>query len=153
MARGGARNRSGPQKDENSFTSAAAGVVFHALPSEGYRGKAPVSPVPDFSGREAEVWAELWKTPQAAAWSMEPWRWRVVALYVRWSVKAEDADVPAAVMGQVHRLADQIGLTPAGLKENGWKIAPVEGEQEATGTAGKARPSSRARLKVVGNDG
>lgn len=151
MARGGARNRSGPQKDENSLTSTAQGVVFHALPPEGYRGKAPESPVPDFSDREAEVWRSLWKTPQASAWSVEPWRWRVVALYVRWSVKAEDADVPAAVMGQVHRLADQIGLTPAGLKENGWKIAQAEPEQRSTGTTG--RPSSRTRLKVVGNDG
>ena len=152
MTRGGPRNRSGPQKDENSFKSAALGISFHSLPAEGYGGKVPQSPIPDFDDREAEVWEAIWKTPQAAAWASEPWRWRVVALYVRWSVKAEDANVPAAVMGQVHRLADQIGLTPAGLKENGWKIGAAEDERKATGTSGKQCSSSRARLKVVGND-
>jgi hypothetical protein len=153
MARGGARNRSGPQKDEFSFTSAAAGVVFHALPAEGFRGEAPEFPLPGVSEREAEVWASLWRTPQAAAWAAEPWRWRVVAMYTRWSVRMEDVEANAALVSQVIRLGDQIGLTPAGLKENGWKIAPAEDEQKATGTAGKARSSSRARLKVVGNDG
>jgi len=29
-------------------------------------------------------------------------------------------------MGQVIRLADQIGLTPAGMKENGWALAADE---------------------------
>jgi len=152
MTRGGSRNRSGPQKDPNSLTSAAQGVVFHALPAGGFQGDAPVFPLPDQTGREAEVWAELWRTPQAAAWSVESWRWRVVAMYVRWSVRMEDVEANAALVSQVIRLGDQIGLTPAGLRENGWKIADAEPEK-ATGTAGKSRASSRARLKVVGNDG
>ena len=152
MTRGGSRNRSGPQKDPNSLTSAAQGVVFHALPAGGFAGSVPDFPLPDQTGREAEVWAELWRTPQAAAWSVESWRWRVVAMYVRWSVRMEDVEANAALVSQVIRLGDQIGLTPAGLRENGWKIADAEPEK-ATGTAGKARASSRARLKVVGNDG
>jgi hypothetical protein len=127
--------------------------VFHALPAAGYQGKIPAYPLPEMSDREAEVWGELWRTPQAAAWSVEPWRWRVVGMYVRWSVRMEDAEANAALVSQVIRLGDQIGLTPAGLKENGWQIAAAESEQKATGTAGKSRSSSRARLKVVGNDG
>jgi hypothetical protein len=153
MTRGGSRNRSGPQKDPSSLTSAAQGVVFHALPAAGYDGKIPDFPLPAMSDREDEVWGELWRTPQAAAWSVEPWRWRVVAMYVRWSVRMEDAEANAALVSQVIRLGDQIGMTPAGLRENGWQIAAAEVEQKATGTAGKARSSSRARLKVVGNDG
>jgi len=153
MTRGGSRNRSGPQKDPESLTSAVQGVVFHALPPEGYAGLVPDFPLPGLSDREAKVWGSLWRTPQAAAWSAEPWRWRIVAMYVRWSVRMEDVEANAALVSQVIRLGDQIGLTPAGLRENGWKIAPSEGDLKATGTAGKARSSSRARLKVVGNDG
>ena len=153
MTKGGARNRSGPQKDPGSLTSAVNGVVFSALPASGFNGAAPEFPLPSMMDRESEVWESLWRTPQAAAWVLEPWRWRIVAMYVRWSVRMEDAEANAALVAQVIRLGDQIGLTPAGLRENGWKIGPVEGEQKATGTAGKARSSSRARLKVVGNDG
>jgi hypothetical protein len=69
------------------------------------------------------VWAEAWSTPQAAAWAVEPWRWRAVAMWVRWSVRMEAEDASAALGNVVIRYADQIGLTPAGLKENGWKIA------------------------------
>ena len=153
MTRGGSRNRSGPQKDPNSLTSAVQGVVFHALPADGYQGTFPDFQLPDATDREVAVWDELWRTPQAAAWSVEPWRWRVVAMYVRWSVRMEDSEANAALVSQVIRLGDQIGMTPAGLKENGWQIAAAEAPEKATGTAGKARSSSRARLKVVGNDG
>jgi hypothetical protein len=153
MTKGGARNRSGPQKDPNSITSTINGVSFTTLPSGGFDGAAPEFPLPEMAVREAEVWESLWRTPQAAAWMLEPWRWRIVAMYVRWSVRMEDMEANAALVGQVIRLGDQIGLTPAGLKENGWKIGVTEATHAATGTAGKPRSSSRARLKVVGNDG
>jgi hypothetical protein len=123
MARGGARNRSGPQPDETSARSEQRGVVFTALPAEGYAGDPPEFPLPLASGREIEVWEEAWSTPQAAAWSVQPWRWRAVAMWVRWSVRMEAEDASAALGNVVIRYADQIGLTPAGLKENGWKIA------------------------------
>ena len=34
----------------------------------------------------------------------------------------------AALVAQLHRFRDQLGLTPAGLRDNGWRIAdaPVE---------------------------
>lgn len=123
MARGGARNRSGPQPDESSGRSEQRGVVFTALPAEGYDGEPPEFPLPLASGRELEVWAEAWSMPQAAAWSVQSWRWRAVAMWVRWSVRMEAEDASAALGNVVIRYADQIGLTPAGLKENGWKIA------------------------------
>lgn len=153
MASGGARNRSGPQKDPNSLTSTINGVSFTTLPADGYEYPAPDFPLPDISARESEVWESLWQTPQAAAWALEPWRWRVVAMYTRWSVRMEDMEANAALVGQVIRLGDQIGLTPAGLRENGWKIGTAEAAHPAVGSAAKPRSSSRTRLKVVGNDG
>ncbi|MFF4417080.1 hypothetical protein ACFYY8_31555 [Streptosporangium sp. NPDC001559] len=100
--------------------------MFTALPAQGYEGEAPDFPLPLATAREVEVWDEVWRTPQAEAWSVQPWRWRAVALYVRWSVRMEAEDASASLGQVVIRYADQIGLTPAGLKENGWKIAEDE---------------------------
>ena len=72
--------------------------------------------------REAELWAWAWSTPQAAAWVGESWRWHTVAMWVRTAVVCESDEATAADKGAIHRFADQIGLTPAGLKENGWQI-------------------------------
>lgn len=156
MSRGGARNRSGPQPDENSLKSAKVGYTLTALPSEGYQGEVPVFPLPACSAREQEVWQQAWRTPQAAAWSMQAWRHRTVALWVRWSVRMEDLEAGAALGNVVVRLADQIGMTPAGLKENGWKIAT---DQVAAKRADKqtdatpAAPSARDRLKAIAGGG
>ena len=156
MSRGGARNRSGPQPDENSLKSAKTGYSLTALPSEGYQGEGPEFPLPDATAREAEVWQQAWRTPQAAAWSMQVWRHRTVALWVRWSVRMEDPEAGAALGNVVVRLADQIGMTPAGLKENGWKIAT---DQVAAKRADKqaddtpSAPSARDRLKAIAGGG
>jgi hypothetical protein len=154
MARGGARNRSGPAVDPNSGRSDRRGFSLTALPAEGYAGDFPDFPLPDASAREVEVWSQAWRTPQACAWSMpsEAWRARTVALWVRTTVRCEDAEAPASLLGQLHRFADQIGMTTAGLAEMGWKIAVDETavkrvEQE---TAEPVRQSSsRSRLTVV----
>lgn len=144
MPRGGARNRSGPQPDENSGRSDRRDFKLTALPPAGFDGEVPDFPLPNMTDREAEVWAQAWTTPQACAWSLEPWRHRTVALWVRWSVRMEADDASAALGNVVVRFADQIGMTPAGLKENGWKIADPEpekkpAEQPATVTSIKDR--------------
>ena len=150
MSHGGRRNRSGPAKDPMSARSEREGVVLTALPNEGYRGEIPDFPlmkrrvhrweVEDKSrfqvvdeeetdlvaDREQELWEWAWRTPQAAAWSIEPWRWQTVAMWVRTFVICEGDDAKAADKGALHRFADQIGLTPAGLVENGWAIAKAD---------------------------
>lgn len=153
MARGGARNRSGPQPDEESLKSAAKGVVFTALPAEGFDGETPAFPLPNMTVREEEVWEQAWRTPQAAAWSRQPWRWRTVAMWVRWSVRMEDPEASAALGNVVVRFADQIGMTPAGLKENGWKIATDEVAERRQQQTAPARASSRDRFKVAADGG
>lgn len=149
MARGGARNRSGPQKQEGSRTSERAGFVLTALPPTGYSDDAPTFPLPLASDRELAMWAQVWTTPQACAWSLESWRWHVVAMYVRTFVLAENAEEPnAALLGQIHRFGDQIGLTPAGLKENGWKIAEPDAAVESP-EPDEDEDDPRNRLTVV----
>lgn len=142
--------------------SARRGYVLTALPAAGYDGQVPTFPLPDAATearreRELELWKWAWATPQACAWSTEPWRWHAVAMWVRTSALCESADATAADKNSLHRFADQIGLTPAGLKENGWKVAPIKAEaeraqqDEATELpAAPARTLARDRFKVVG---
>jgi hypothetical protein len=150
MGRGGARNRSGPQPDPTSGRSDRRNYKLTALPASGYDGEIPPFPLPllkvfnvyfvekqkisEFdekatvarADREVELWAWAWRTPLGCAWSMMPWRWHTVAMWVRTAVLCESAEATAADKGSLHRFADQIGWTPAGLKENGWAIAPDE---------------------------
>jgi hypothetical protein len=175
MPSGGARNRSGPQADPNSLRSAQRGLILTALPSEGYRGEIPEFPLPpavvvhviwegkaqvrEFDEgetalrreREAQLWEWAWRTPQACAWAREPWRWQSVAMWVRTMGVCESADALAADKNSLHRFADQIGLTPAGLRENGWAISKDELDNRHPEKAPvPVRASSRGRLKVVG---
>lgn len=183
MPRGGARNRSGPGADPKSGRSDRRNYTLTALPSEGYDGDAPEFPLPKVSlynvyfvdgermreldeggtearwERELELWASVWSTPQACAWSMQPWRWHSVAMWVRTAALCESSEATAADKNSLHRFADQIGLTPAGLKENGWAIAVDEvgakrAEHEGEPEGEKpARSSSRDRIKVVKGSG
>lgn len=157
MARGGARNRSGPKADPTSGRSDRRGYKLTALPAEGYRGPIPDFPLPSASDRELEVWESLWRTPQACAWSMpsESWRVRTVALYTRTVVRCEDTDAPSSLLAQLHRFADQIGMTTAGLAEMGWAVAVDQVAQRAAEKDAEppARKSSRDRLAVVNGGG
>lgn len=174
MGSGGARARSGPAADPRSGRSDARGLKFVVLPVEGYAGVVPEFPLPrvdvyrvadgervfDFEeserrhDRELEIWGMVWRYPQAVAWAREPWRTYSVAEWVRLAVLCESADAKAADVASKLRLADQIGLTPAGLSLNGWQIGVVdspggEGERKVA-----RRKTSRDRVKfeVVSNE-
>lgn len=158
MPHGGARNRSGPSKDPASLRSERLDYRAVALPSGGFDGVPPRFPLPKASARERAVWAEVWRTPQAAAWAGEAWRWRTIGQYVRWSVRMEDPEASASLGAVVMRLADQIGLTPAGLKENGWQVARDElagrrEPEEGQPTAPVRTASTRERMAIVDDGG
>lgn len=149
MPSGGARNRSGPPPDPNSLKSARLGLVFTALPAEGYDGEAPEFPLPDVTYNEQSLWTWAWKQPQAAAWAREPWRWMNVALWVRTFVKCAAEDAKAAEVNSLHRLAEEIGMTTSGLKLNGWKIAADQLAEKRSDRPAPAKPSTRGRLRAV----
>lgn len=178
MTKGGARNRSGPPADPKSLRSAERNYTLTALDREGFDGEIPDFPLSArrimrwehedkrrfqvfdedatelVAEREAELWAWAWRTPQACAWSMEPWRWQTVAMWVRVFVICEGDEAAAADKGSVHRFADQIGMTPAGLKENGWAIATeAVKEPEVKDPEPEKQPSARDRIKVVPDAG
>lgn len=150
MTRGGARNRSGPAPDPHSDRSERRGFKLTALPSEGYDGEVPDFPLPHPVPRELDVWASLWTTPQACAWSLESWRWMNIADLVRLQVRGEAHDAPVNIATVVRQLRADLGLTPAGLKENGWAIAVDEVAARAEAKAdAPVRTSSRTRLTAV----
>lgn len=152
MTSGGARVRSGPAKDENSARSEALGYKLTALPASGYEGPVPRFPLTYAKAREKRVWAELWQTPQACAWSMPTYHWmhQLIGMYVRVKVRCEHAEAPATLIGQMIRLADQVGLTSAGMAALGWKIPADElagrradREEQLTETTEPAAPRQR----------
>ena len=152
MTSGGRRNRN-HQPVEGSARSDARGFTLTALPAEGFRGPVPDWPLPVPLERELEVWEWAWRTPQACAWSLpsESWRARTVALWVRVSVRCEDADAPASLFAQLHRLADQVGLTTAGLAEMGWKVAVDEVAAQRSQRPAVEPVKRERRLRAAGD--
>lgn len=169
----GINTNSGPPPDPNSLNSAKRGLTYTALPAEGYAGEIPAFPLPEvpvydvwFEGkerrkeldteatrrrceRERALWEQAWRTPQAAAWAKEPWRQHSVALWVRTAAICESGEATAADKNSLHRFADQIGLTPAGLAFNGWKVASDQLAEKRAGKTPAATASTRSRLKAV----
>jgi hypothetical protein len=98
--------------------------------------------------RELDLWEWAWSTPQAIAWVDEPWRWYSIASWVRAAVVCESGDAKAADKTAMLRLADQIGLTPAGLALNRWAVGVSGGEAGSTSSA----PGSRSKKKRSSRD-
>lgn len=96
------------------------------LPPEGRPGPPPDWPL---GGRrnaaEGRVWAEVWATPQAAAWERLGWV-RPVARYVRCLVASEKPAALASLLGEVRQLEDRLGLSPMSMLRLRWEIAPDE---------------------------
>lgn len=183
MSRGGARNRSGPNADPNSARSDRRNYSLTALPAEGYSGEIPDFPlskrsvyniyfedkkrVREFDSdatdivreRELTMWEWAWRTPQACAWSMpsESWRLMTVAMWVRTFVICESDEATAADKSSLHRFADQIGLTTAGLAEMGWQVAVDETAGKRADAEAEAveddEDDPRNRLTVVSGGG
>lgn len=177
MPSGGARARSGPSFDPNSERSERMGRSMLPLSAKGYKSRPKAFPLSryklydcirsdsgdfekildaegtqDWNKREHELWKELWKLPQAIAWHMPEFSYlfNTVALYCRQFVICESPDAKAADRSTLQRYADTIGLTPQGLRLNGWKIVddvskPKRPKGRESGSKIVAFPSSRDR--------
>ena len=153
MTKGGARARSGPAPDPNALRRDRDAGEWTVLPADGRLGATPDWPLTEESPREAELWADLWRKPQAIMW--ERFGQDVeVALYVRRLTEAELMDSRVNLSTLVRQMADSLGLTTPGMRANRWRITAEEAPRPAaTGRAAPARTTSRARLKVIPGDG
>ena len=114
------------------------------LPANGYDGPTPEWPLPDETEREATLWADLWRTPQAAAWARLSWA-AEAAMYVRVLTMAEAGDLKAITEARLRAL--ELGLTPTGMLKNRWRVTDDEtAEKRQAKAAPKRKPR---RLKVV----
>lgn len=143
--KGGARSNSGPPPDPNSRRqqTKAQASGWLELPAGGREGDPPPWPFSKAYTGEAEAWADLWSKPQAVAWESTGTDVRVVAMYVRRSVEAEEDPKSST---EARQLAAALGLDPASMLRNRWRIKSDDLEEKR---AAKAAPKKRRALKVA----
>lgn len=151
MPSGGARARSGPPPDPNALRRDRDAGEWTVLPAEGRPGEPPPWPMPNQSGREADLWEALWRKPQAIVWERNGLEFEV-ALYVRRFTEAELMDSMVTLSTLVRQMGDSLGLTIPGMRANRWKIM-AEDPRTGPGAVVPTRTSSRSRLTVVPTDG
>lgn len=152
MPRGGARTNSGPAPDPMALRRERDAGEWTILPAEGRPGDAPEWPLVGRCARELDLWDRLWAKPQAMMWERLGQELEV-ALYVRNLALAEQPGAPVNLGTLVRQMADSLGLTTPGLRNNRWRITRDEvTERRQDSPTPASRPSSRGRLKVVGGD-
>lgn len=98
---------------------------WRTLPASGREGMAPEWPIGSPSAADADLWLQLWRTPQADAWFDLGWT-RVVARYARLVIECETGDATAALLAEVRQMEDRLGLSPMAMKRLQWEIGVVE---------------------------
>jgi hypothetical protein len=103
----------------------------------------------EFRKRELDIWRDEWKKPQALAWEREPWRWSRIALYCRITAVIEaEPDSNASLVSRQRELAIEHGLTPDGMRANGWAVAPDQLAEQRAKNAAKKAPAKKAAAPV-----
>jgi hypothetical protein len=128
-----------PPKHPSQRRRPNAGPALTQLPAEGRKGPAPKWPLSKAKPAEAEVWADLWKLPQAVVWERLKW-FRSVARYVRCLIEVEGSGPSTRMLAEVRQMEDRLGLSPAALMRLRWEIVADE-----VGEARAARSSPRMR--------
>ena len=118
------------------------------LPSGGRKGRAPAFPIK--GQRVPAVWAELWRTPQAAAWEKLGYH-RTVARYALLLGQAEKPSASASLLNEVRQLEDRLGLTPMSMLRLRWAISEDEvagkrAEKQATPQKSGKTAAERRRI-------
>ncbi|KQR86741.1 hypothetical protein [Microbacterium sp. Leaf179] len=90
-----------------------------------YRGPVPEWPLINPSPRELELWAEMWRKPQAALWVVSTPA-HTVGMHVRTLVEIENGRDGSAMRRVAHSQAVALLLTPTSLRRAGYRISPVE---------------------------
>lgn len=96
--------------------------------------------------QEASLWEELWATPQAVEWERAH-AFRAVALFVRWSIKAEAGNIEATK--EARMWSDRLGLNPLALQRLRQEVENAGAAEER----GRERRASRTPAKKVAAKG
>lgn len=176
MGSGGSRARSGPAPDPDSYRS--QNREWFELPADGFTGVVPDFPLPraiQFSSyfedgkkvtepddgataevwdAELELWADLWRKPQAHAWSTLGLKFQVAA-YTRAFLESVRAEAVSGMKTAVLRMETELGISIAGMRQNGWNIstAPAAPSKPAAPAAGARQTSTGSWLSGVSVEG
>lgn len=120
--------------------------AFRRLPAAGRDTPPPAWPLGGRASKgELELWAELWRSPQAVAWEELGWV-RTVARYARITIAAERPRAIAAVMSEARQLEDRLGLNPKAMRSLGWEISSLEAVADHDDAGPADLDAFRARL-------
>lgn len=126
-------------------------ATWTTLPSEGRSGRTPAWPLLGRPSRsQLALWRRLWKTPQAVQWERDKMQDRV-ARYVCKQLESDEPDAPSARATVAIRMADDLGLTYAGMNRLRWRVAAdqIALKRAAKREQTQPRTTARSRLKVV----
>lgn len=150
MTSGGARARSGPAADPNSYRSQKRDWV--SLPVSGFDGDVPEFPLVGALSAEVDLWNELWKKPQAMMWARLGLKFQVAA-YVRSFVESVEVKASAGLKTTVLRMEGELGISVPGMHSLGWRIDAAD-EVGAVSTMPASRQTSSGDwLKAVTVEG
>jgi len=116
------RNPAKPRSRANEGTSTRRGSGLIDLPADGC--DLPVPRLPkgrEWSSEERKQWRTLWESPQATQWDDS--YLAAVAAYVCHSSAVYSGKAAAWQAQEMRHLGAQLGLTPAGMQQLGWRIA------------------------------
>lgn len=95
---------------------------------------------------EKQIWAALWKTPQAAQWERRGW-FREVALYARHQAKAEAGSLDDSK--EARQREDRLGLNDLAMLRLRWEIVDDAGEAKKPAQRARRSSSRYGDLRVV----
>jgi len=126
MTSGGARARSGPPADPNALRrDRKDDAAWVTLPAEGFQGDIPEWPFGLAQDDEPNLWAELWRKPQAVMWKNLGLH-NQVAAYVRAFLESVAPGASAGLKTAVLRMEAEIGLSLPGMGSLRWKFSEDE---------------------------
>ena len=149
MSSGGARARSGPAPDPDSYRSLKRDWVD--LPAV-WDGPVPEWPLPSpASDVELELWGSMWRKPQAKMWSAFGVELQVAA-YVRVFLESVEPGAASALKTTARQLDNELGISIAPMLALGWRIVDADAPKQAAVPAAR-RTSSGDWLKAVSVEG
>lgn len=99
---------------------------WRSLPASGFEGDVPVWPLVKCPEGVEDLWVELWRSPQASAWSEGgSAHVRLVARYAVILLICEGPAATAALLSECRQLEDRLGLSPMAMKRLQWEIGDL----------------------------
>lgn len=150
MGSGGARARSGPPADLNSYRQRRNEDGWVKLPEIVNRRRTPNWPLkPALTDRERELWRQFWKMGQSIVWESQH-QHLPLAIYVRLlvGIENENFDVPASKITQSRIMAEDLGITITGMTRHKWRYASTEELQQRSEASAPA-PEARQRQSTA----